>query len=149
MYKHVLLPTDGSELSEKAVARGIALAKAIGARVTGITVSRPFQVMERESMLDALTTIDPESEAKFKADQQARERLEVIAEAARAAGVPCETAHVYDKHPYQAIIDTAARKGCDVVVMASHGRRGVARLLLGSQTEKVLTHSKIPMLVSR
>jgi nucleotide-binding universal stress UspA family protein len=149
MYKHVLLPTDGSELSKKAVARGIALAKAIGARVTAITVSRPFQVLERESMLDALTTVDPESEAKFKADEEARERLAVIAEAAEAAGVQCETAHIYDKHPYQAIIDTAVRKGCDVVVMASHGRRGVARLILGSQTEKVLTHSKIPMLVSR
>lgn len=149
MYKHVLIPTDGSEPSEKAVARGIALAKAIGARVTGITVSRPFDVMERESMLDALTTVDPESEAKFKADEQARERLAVIAEAAQAAGVPCDTAHVYSKHHYQAIIDTAAREGCDVVVMASHGRRGVARLILGSQTEKVLTHSKIPMLVSR
>jgi nucleotide-binding universal stress UspA family protein len=149
MYKHVLIPTDGSEASEKAVVRGIAFAKAIGARVTGITVSRPFRAVDGESMLDALTTVDPEAEEKFKADEEARKRLAVIAEAAQAAGVRCDTAHIYSKHPYEAIIDVAAREGCDVVFMASHGRRGMARLILGSQTEKVLTHSKIPMLVCR
>jgi nucleotide-binding universal stress UspA family protein len=145
MHKHILLPTDGSELSEHAVNYGIALAKAVHAKVTGVTVSTPFQFIE---LAPRLATETLESYAA-RMSAVAAQRLDRVKDAARAAGVECDVVHVQHEHPYRAIIDTAVRRGCDLIVMASHGRRGVSAIVLGSETVKVLTHSMIPVLVYR
>ena len=128
MYTNILIPTDGSELSGKAVDSDIALAKWIGARATALTVLPPFHTFTAE---------------------YAEKTLGAAAHAAQAAGVACEMVHVEHDYPYQAIIDTAVTKDCDLIVMASHGRHGISALVLGSETVKVLTHSKIPVLVHR
>ena len=128
MYRNILIATDGSELSEKAVNHGIALAKRIGAKVTVLTVVQPLHTFTAE---------------------YAEKTLGAAARLAEAAGVECEGVHVKHDFPYRAIIDTAASKGCDLIVMASHGRHGISALVLGSETVKVLTHSKIPVLVHR
>ena len=145
MYRHILIPTDGSPLSEVAVKQGVAFAKSLNARVTGLTVSPPFHTFALEPMM---VSDIPET---YKADCDARaERfLGAVQRAAQSGGVPCAVEHVMADHPYEAIIGTAKDKGCDLVFMASHGRKGVSGLLLGSETVKVLTHSKIPVLVCR
>ena len=145
MFKNILIPTDGSELAWKAVEHGIALAKSVGAKVTVVTVSLPFHIFT----LDPLVVEDTADQYKQRTQEHAAKLLSGIAQAAKAAGVFCETVHVVHEHPYQAIIDTAVSHGCDLITMASHGRRGVSALLLGSETVKVLTHSKIPVLVHR
>ena len=146
MYHHILIPTDGSELSEKAVTHGIALAKAHQGKITALHVTPPFHI----SALDPITVAQNAQERNLRqARVLASQHLEVIANAARAAGVDCTTMHVVHEHPYQAIIDTAASKKCDLIAMASHGRRGVSAVLLGSETAKVLAHSIIPVLVLR
>ena len=145
MYHSILLPTDGSELAGKAVSDGIALAKAMGAKVTVLTVTRPFHVVTTDPGM--LTDTPGQYETRIAA--HAAKTLSAATDAAKAAGVACEALRVTAEHPYQSIIDTARSKGCDLIVMASHGRRGVAALVLGSETVKVLTHSKIPVLVHR
>ena len=145
MYKNVLIPTDGSELSVIAVEGGIALAAAIGAKVTALTVSPPFHVLT----IDMEMIEDTQVGYKTRMHDQALKTLGAAASAAAAAGIACETIYVEHKHPYEAIIDTASSQGCDLIVMASHGRHGVSALVLGSETVKVLTHSKIPVLVHR
>ena len=145
MYKHVLLPTDGSELSAKAVRDGIQLAKEIGARVTVVHVTPPFYPSEMSP--SALTAHAQEHEAKSR--ESAQRALGVAEEAARTAGVPCATLHRVSDGPFEEIIQVASECGCDLIFMASHGRRGVKALLLGSETNKVLTHSTIPVLVTR
>jgi nucleotide-binding universal stress UspA family protein len=145
MHKHILIPTDGSALSQAAVEYGIALAKSVGAKVTIVTVSAPFHTFAVEPL--ALTDT-PEQYAKHVATL-ARRYLDAAKEAALAAGVSCGTVHVEHDHPYLAIIDTAAKRSCDLIVMASHGRHGIAAIVLGSETNKVLTHSSIPVLVVR
>ena len=145
MYKHILLPTDGSELSGLAVHAGVQFAKEIGARVTALHVTPPFHPIE---MTPSVYTAHVE-EHDAKAKESARRALEAVTDAARAAGVPCTTMHRVSYSPYEAIIALAAEAGCDLIFMASHGRRGVAALLLGSETNKVLTHSKIPVLITR
>jgi nucleotide-binding universal stress UspA family protein len=145
MYTHILMPTDGSELAGKAIQHGIALAKRIGAKVTALTVLQPLHVFTT----DAQIIEDARAQYETLMQRQAKKILGVVAHAARAAGVPYETVHFEYEHPYQAIIDTAASKGCDLIVMASHGRRGISAVVLGSETVKVLTHSKIPVLVHR
>ena len=145
MYSNILIPTDGSELAGKAVQNGIALAKRIGARVTVLTVSLPFHVFTTDTQM--LEDIPHQYKARMQ--EHAEKTLGAVALAAQAAGVVCETIHAEHEHPYQAIIDTAASKGGDLIVMASHGRHGIAAIVLGSETVKVLTHSKIPVLVHR
>jgi len=145
MYKHVLLPTDGSELSAKAVRDGIQLAKEIGARVTAVHVTPPFYPSEMSP--SSLTAHAQEHEAKSK--ESAKRALGAVEEAARASGVPCTTLHRVSDGPFEEIIQVATECGCDLIFMASHGRRGVKALLLGSETNKVLTHSTIPVLVTR
>lgn len=140
MYKHILIPTDGSDLSKGAMQYGMSLAKAVNAKVTGVTVSPPFHV------LAAVT--DTSELYKKRMATIATEHLEQVKDAAKA-GVNCDTLHVEHAHPFQAIIDTAKMKGCDLIVMASHGRRGLSAIVLGSETVKVLTHSTIPVLVYR
>jgi nucleotide-binding universal stress UspA family protein len=145
MHRHILIPTDGSALSLAAVEYGIALAKSIGAKVTVLTVSAPFHTFAVEPVT---VTDTPEQYAKQVA-ALATKHLEAANEIASAAGVNCETVQVEHDHPYLAIIDMAAKKSCDLIVMASHGRRGISAVVLGSETAKVLTHSSIPVLVVR
>jgi len=145
MYKNILIPTDGSELAGKAVQHGIAFAKEIGARITLLTVTTPFHVFA----LDPQVVEDTPDQYKKHIQEHAAKMLGAIANSAKAVGVTCESAAVEHEHPYQAIIDTARSKGCDLIVMASHGRRGISAIVLGSETLKVLTHSKIPVLVHR
>jgi nucleotide-binding universal stress UspA family protein len=145
MHKHILIPTDGSELSNEAIQYGTDLAKAANAKVTGVTVSGPFHVVALEPHL---VTDTPES-YRERINAVAVKRLARVQDAAAAAGVPCEVVHIEHEHPYQAIIDVAKTRGCDLIVMASHGRRGISAIVLGSETLKVLTHSTTPVLVCR
>ena len=145
MYKKILLPTDGSSLSAAAVTQGVGLAKSMGATVVGMTVSVPFHTFA----LDPMMVGDTKESYKKDCAAHARKHLNAIKAAASGAGVPCELKHVDAEHPYEGIIDTAKTAGCDLIVMASHGRRGASALVLGSETVKVLTHSKIPVLVCR
>jgi nucleotide-binding universal stress UspA family protein len=145
MYKHILIPTDGSELSGRAVHAGIDLASAMKARVTLVTSSPPFHVFATEPMM---VTDTPQKYAE-DAERRAADRLKEGEEYARTMGVAAAARHVYAEHPFEAIIDTARKGDCDLVCMASHGRKGMAGLLMGSETNKVLTHSKVPVLVCR
>jgi nucleotide-binding universal stress UspA family protein len=138
VYTHILIPTDGSELAGKAVQHGIALAKLIGAKVTMLTVLPPEMVTDDSQMNEI---------RKARLQRHAEEMLGAVAR--QAAGVACETIQVEHEDPYRAIIDAADSKGCDLIVMASHGRRGVSAIVLGSETHKVLTHCRIPVLVYR
>jgi nucleotide-binding universal stress UspA family protein len=144
MYKHILLPTDGSELSKAAMAHGIDLAKVIGAKVTAIVVSTPFKSLVVDpnlisKALDQYKALVAEQTAKY---------LDNIKSTATEAGVDCSVLCVEHDQPYAAIVETAKSNGCDLVVMASHGLRGVSAIL-GSETLKVLTHSSVPILVYR
>lgn len=145
MHRHILIPTDGSLLSQAAIEYGIALAKSVRAKVTVLTVSTPFHAFAIEP---TMVTDTPEQYAR-QVGVLASQYLDGAKEVALAAGVGCETVHVEHDHPYLAIIDTAAKKACDLIVMASHGRHGVAAIVLGSETNKVLTHSHVPVLVVR
>jgi nucleotide-binding universal stress UspA family protein len=144
MFKKILLPTDGSELSVKAVQGAIKMASELGASVVGLTVVEPYSY-------STLSEYRPETLEAFEARnaQAAEQRLAPLLQAAQAANVPCETMAVKSFSPYEAIIDAAKKSGCDVIFMASHGRRGLSAVLLGSETQKVLTHSTIPVLVYR
>jgi nucleotide-binding universal stress UspA family protein len=145
MYTNILLATDGSELAGKAVRHGIDLAKRLGAKTTALTVVPPFHVFTADTqMLE-----DTPAEYQVRMHKRAEKTLGEVTRAAQSEGVPCEMVQLEHEHPYRAIIDTAASRGCDLVVMASHGRRGVSAIVLGSETVKVLTHSKIPVLVCR
>ncbi|MGO1541572.1 MAG: universal stress protein [Luteimonas sp.] len=145
MYRHLLLPTDGSPLSDHAIDQGLELAASIGARVTLLTVVEPFYTYS------AAPEHLGEDRAQYErhARQAAKAILQHAQERAEALGVPATTKLFGSEHPDQAIIDTATENGCDLIAMASHGRRGVNALLLGSVTQKVLTHSGIPVLVLR
>jgi nucleotide-binding universal stress UspA family protein len=145
MHRHILIPTDGSALSQAAVEYGVALAKSVGAKVTVLTVSVPFHIFAAEP---AMITDTPEQYAK-RVEVLARRYLDAAKEIALTAGMSCETLHFEHDQPYLAIIETAANKSCDLIVMASHGRRGISAVVLGSETSKVLTHSSIPVLVVR
>ena len=145
MYRHILIPTDGSELSQKAIDYGMALAKSVNAKATVMTVTTPFHTFAVEP---GMITDTPEQYGKRMAALAAKYFI-VAKEAALAAGVNCDTVHIEHDQTYLAIIDTAVRKSCDLIVMASHGRRGLSAIVLGSETLKVLTHSTIPVLVFR
>ena len=145
MYKHILIPTDGTELSDRAVREGIELAQLMKARVTVFTASPPFNTFATEATLGA----DSRALYTASAEERAAARLRPGLEYAHSKGVPARTQHVFAEHPYEAIIAAAAKEGCDLVCMASHGRKGIAGLLVGSETNKVLTHSKVPVLVCR
>jgi nucleotide-binding universal stress UspA family protein len=145
MFKHILIPTDGSDLSRKAVLYGVRLAKESGAKVTALTVAEPYPV----AAIDAVRVPLAEDEYDEQSSALCEKALQQVAMAADAAGVPCETIREVHDQPYRAIIDTAHALSCDLIVMASHGRRGISALLLGSETVKVLTHSTIPVLVYR
>lgn len=147
MFKHILLPTDGSRLSNRAVKRGLEFAKRIRARVTAIHVVPEFKIMADESFVP----LSPALKKRFEEEGRTRARkvLDAIARQAKGRRVRCATVSVASDLPYQQIIATARRKKCDLIMMASHGRRGLSSLLLGSETAKVLIHSKVPVLVVR
>lgn len=145
MFKHILFPTDGEAPSVAAMAQCLAVARDYGARLTALHVTAPFRVL---SMRPDILSDAPENHAANSA-ARARACLEPVAAAAHAQGVPCETLTVEHEHPYAAIIDVARRRQCDLVAMASHGRKGLQALLLGSETQKVLTHCDLPVLVLR
>jgi len=147
MYQHILIPTDGSKLSERAATAGVKLAAALGARVTGLFVAPPATpvVYERFVPVKYLT---PDEHASM-IERAAERCLGTIRKAAAAAGVNCECVTLTGDFPADAIVQTAGKLKCDLIFMASHGRRGVAAVLLGSETQKVLAHSKVAVLVHR
>jgi nucleotide-binding universal stress UspA family protein len=145
MFKHILLPTDGSEASDVAVQAVVGLARDMGARVTAMHVVPPFHTFTyRADMLE-----DTEEQYDKDSNAQARKILATVEQKAQEAGVQVETLVIRSDDVYRAIIDTASTRNCDLIAMASHGRRGVRGLLLGSDTQKVLTHSQLPVLVYR
>lgn len=148
MFKNILVPTDGGPLSRKAVAAAVKLAKAQNARVTAVHVTPAFVPIMYDGMMPPPELISPKEHAKAMARSAAR-MLGPVEKMCRTAGVAFEGVHVPDQEPYRGIIDAARRKRCDLILMASHGRRGVVGILLGSETQKVLTHSKTPVLVYR
>lgn len=145
MYKQILIATDGSELAGKAVEQGIALGKQIGAAVTIVTVTEPWTAL----MTGEAAIAFPVDEYEQAAAAEANAILSKAAEAASKAGVSVTTVHVKDRYPADGILETAKAKGCDLIVMASHGRRGITRLILGSQANQVVTHSSLPVLICR
>jgi nucleotide-binding universal stress UspA family protein len=144
MFKKILLPTDGSDLSTKAIDGGLEFARALKAGVVGVTVIEPYSYSNLSEYRPE--TLDDYEQRTLKI---AAERLGKVADAASKASVPVETVTVKSFSPFEAIIDTAKAKGCDVIFMASHGRKGLSAVLLGSETQKVLTHSTIPVMVYR
>ena len=146
MYKHVLLPTDGSPLSNVAIDNGLRFAKAVGAKVTGfyVMVERQPDSFEDFAPVDVKAP-NLDEVAKQEADQY----LKVIADKARALGVPCETHSMKHASPHQTIITMATQTGCDLIIMASHGKKGITGELVGSETARVITNCRIPVLVYR
>jgi nucleotide-binding universal stress UspA family protein len=145
MFKHLLVPTDGSALSQSAVQLAVTLAAENKARLTALHVIPEYHVFAYGPEMIA----DTEERFLYTARQHADDYLEAVKAAAASVGVDCETMTATRTHPYEAIIGVASQHKCDLIVMASHGRRGVSALLLGSETQKVLTHSDIPVLVVR
>jgi nucleotide-binding universal stress UspA family protein len=148
MFKHILLPTDGSELAQQALLKGIEFASVIGARVTACNVASHNDLTR---VYVGSGAVSPEIGAKIEEefDDRVHTILSFASAAAQKAGVPCTTRYVNSPDPFAAIILTAEGEGCDLIFMASHGRTGMTALVLGSVTNKVLTHSKIPVMVCR
>jgi nucleotide-binding universal stress UspA family protein len=145
MFSQILLPTDGSDLSERAVLAGVSFAKEVGAQVIGLTVLPEFHTLTTDSdMLE-----DTREEFRARIERHAQQYLQVVSDAARSAGVGCTVAVLTSDDPYEAILQTAKERKCDLIIMASHGRKGIKGVLLGSETQKVLVHSDIPVLVYR
>lgn len=144
MFKRILVPTDGSEITAKAIDAAVALAKSVGAQLCTISVKEPFPY-------SAISEMQPTPPQEFFDAQEriASQRVQAVVAQSARAGLVCESYTVEALHPWEAIIEHARRLDCDLLVMASHGRRGVSALLLGSETQKVLTHSKVPVLVVR
>ncbi|MEO6291202.1 MAG: universal stress protein [Burkholderiaceae bacterium] len=145
MFKHILIPTDGSELSKMAVIKAVQFAKEINAKVTGLTVTVPYHYFA----VDAIQLVDTPEQYAIDVKVMAEKNLNVIKEEAIKAGVIFDLIYRSNEHPYEEIVKTAQDFMCDVIFLASHGRRGMSGFLLGSETQKVLTHSKIPVVVYR
>jgi nucleotide-binding universal stress UspA family protein len=144
MFKRILFPTDGSDITAKALQTALSLARLSGAEIKALAVKEPFPY----SAVSEMQPVPPQE--FFDAQERvAAARVKVVTAAAEAAGVPCQGHTVEALHPWEAILDHAKAQGCDLIVMASHGRRGMTALLLGSETQKVLTHSTLPVLVVR
>jgi nucleotide-binding universal stress UspA family protein len=148
MYKHILVPTDGSRLSAKAIKTAVRLAKTVGARVTGVYVIPPYVAPMYGEAVVYVPEVSPKR-YKELSEKEAKKALAAIEIEAQTAGVPCKATSLVADQAWQGIIRSARAKKCDLIVMASHGRRGLSGLLLGSETTKVLTHSKTPVLVCR
>ena len=150
MYKHILIPTDGSEVAQKGVDHGLSLAKSLEARVTIIMVTERFPVSVHTGIASGWIP-GPEEIARYEAGQKqmAQEVLAAVEAAAKKLGVPADTVHLPGGYPAEAIIGVAKARDCSLIVMASHGRRGLRKLVLGSQTSEVLADSPVPVLVVR
>ncbi|HTD89258.1 MAG TPA: universal stress protein, partial [Burkholderiales bacterium] len=146
MFKHILMPTDGSAHSERAVERGIELAKLCGARVTGIHVMQDYQMMMAS---EGMVPPGMEEQMDKQARDQAASFLAFVQKAADTASVTCETLVVKGHHPYDAIVDTANSRGCDLIVMTARHRKGLGALIMGSEASRVLHRSSIPVLTFR
>jgi nucleotide-binding universal stress UspA family protein len=144
MYKHILVPTDGSAITAKAVDTAIKLAKLTGAQLSTLSVKEPFPY-------SAISEMQPVPPQEFYDAQEriAAARVKQVSDTAAAAGLACQAHTVEALHAWEAIVDHAKTKGCDLIVMASHGRRGVQAMLLGSETNRVLTHTTLPVLIVR
>jgi nucleotide-binding universal stress UspA family protein len=148
MYNHVLIPSDGSEVAEKAVTAGIEFARTIGARITAFTAMREYQLPGHAELMSHKRVPSPwEHEERAKRDAQ--QILAAIAQRAAAAGVECDGDYALCDRPHEAIIDAAKKHNCDLILMASHGRKGLSALVHGSETGEVLSRSTIPTLVYR
>lgn len=145
MYAHILIATDGSELAEKAVEQGLTLAKTLGSKVTALTVTEPWT----SAVSGEWAVAFPVEEYEKASAVNAEKILARASEAASRIGVECATVHVKDQFAAEGIVDEAKTRGCDLIVMSSHGRRGFAKFVLGSQATRVLSHSTVPMLVCR
>ena len=140
MYKHILIATDGSEIANKAIPHAIELAKALGAKLSAVTVAEPY---------DAVVEAESHGDYNERSAESAAEILSVVTLTADEAGIKCNVIHQENRWPYEGIIEAAEKEGANLIVVGSHGRRGIEGLLIGSQTTKLLTHSKIPALVIR
>ena len=149
MFKHILLPTDGSKLSVKAVKKAIQLAKSVGAKVTAVNITPQFEWRMTDESFAVPAPAAYRKRYEEEAAKGSKKLLDEVRTEAQAAGVECEGVTVISDVPYAAIIKLATKAKCDLIVMASHGRRGISGILLGSETTKVLTHSTIPVLVVR
>jgi nucleotide-binding universal stress UspA family protein len=149
MYQHILVPTDGSEISQRAVKQAVSLTKALNARITFLTVVAPFHSLPDRSHMYSELPEDFRRSAMDYLYAETERALESATAVAAMEGVPNAAVQRESEHPFQAIIDFAQSNQVDLIVMASHGRSGVAALLIGSETLKVLTHSKVPVLVCR
>lgn len=145
MYRHILLTVDGSDCSLKAAAHGLDLAKQLGAKATAITVTPTWKSIGLSELALGHTEEQYEERARARGDKY----LQQVVELASAKGINCETMQVMHARPFEAVVEAAETRGCDLIIVGSHGRRGVERLLLGSETAKILTHSNVPVLVHR
>jgi nucleotide-binding universal stress UspA family protein len=150
MYKHILISTDGSEVAQKGVDHGLSLAKSLKARVTIIMVTEGFPIHSHAGITAAWVPV-PAEMAQYEAGQKeiAQKVLAAVEAAAKKLGVPADTVHFPQAYPAEAIVELAKARDCSLIVMASHGRRGLRKLVLGSQTSEVLAHSPVPVLVVR
>lgn len=145
MYKNILVATDDSDIANKAVDHAIALAKALGAKLTTVTVTEPYEAVVTGTTVGMVMPQDYNKQC----EAYALDVLGKVREKAEAAGVACETVHTSNRWPYDGINHAAEEAGADLIIMGSHGRRGIEGFLLGSQTTKLLTHTKTPVLVLR
>ena len=148
MYSHILIATDGSELARKGVTQGLALAKELKAAVIAIIVTEAWSGLEMAAQARR-GALHPVEDYEEHTGAHAEKILAAVSAMAKEMSVSCETVHVKDQHPADGIVETAKAKGCDLIVMASHGRRGLQKLLLGSQANKVLAYSSIPVLICK
>jgi nucleotide-binding universal stress UspA family protein len=144
MYKKILVPTDGSDLSEQAAATAVALARGQGSALVAMSVAQPFPLVASEAAIVTDSALETSMLMK-----QAQENVDKVAQLAALAGVPCTTLTTLSYVPHEEIIKAATASGCDLICMASHGRRGISKLLAGSVTQNVLLYSTIPVLVLR
>ena len=144
MFERILVPTDGTDITRKAVETAIGMAKVMGSKLYTLSVKEPFPY-------SAISEMQPTPPQEFYDAQEriATSRVQAVCEACSAAGLACDAATVEALHPWEAIIDHATQQACDLIVMASHGRRGVSALLLGSETQRVLIHTPIAVLIVR
>jgi nucleotide-binding universal stress UspA family protein len=145
MYKHILIATDGSEIGNKGISHGIELSKALGAKLYAVTVTEPYEAAIVPQGRGLVLPADYNKQC----EESAAKILSVVTSAADAEGIKCDALHVQNRWPYEGIIEAAEKVGADLIVVGSHGRWGIQRLLLGSQATKLLTHTKVPTLVVR
>lgn len=145
MYKHILVATDGSDAAERAMRDGFEIAKVLGAKISVLTITKPWYAVAPGELMVAF----PEDEYLAGVQQLAQTNLETANKIGREIDVTAETMHVVHDHIYEGIIEVAHKNNCDLIVMGSHGRSGLVRLFLGSETQKVLAHTRIPVLVHR